>query len=291
MPNLLFVQAYSPLHAGTGQGVGVVDLPIARERPTNIPIVPGSSLKGALRAAIGEDDARTRPLFGPPTAEASAHAGAVQFGDQTLLLLPVRSLAGTFAYVTCPFLLTRFARDARLAGLTPPPVPRPTAQLLLRTSARDLVVQEQGERVILEDLDFTSASNSDLEAWGQWLGERLYADGQAEAKEGRDFLHRRLALLPDDAFHYLAENATEVVARIKLQEDTKTVKQGGLWYEEALPAESVLWGMVHAEANGKIGAGEALDQMGQLLGGRPVLQLGGKATVGRGVCRLQWVEG
>ena len=32
---LLFVHALSPLHAGTGQGVGVVDLPIAREKATN----------------------------------------------------------------------------------------------------------------------------------------------------------------------------------------------------------------------------------------------------------------
>jgi CRISPR-associated protein Cmr4 len=289
MPNMLLVQAYSPLHAGTGQGVDVVDLPIARERPTNLPIVPGSSLKGSLRSASGENEATWR-LFGPPTANASDHAGAVQFGDQTLLLLPVRSLAGTFAYLTCPFVLSRFARDARLASLNPPALPNPESRLL-RTNAKDLVVQEQDDRVVLEDLDFKSAASAEVEAWAAWIGKCLYADGAPETDAGRDFLHRRLAVIADDTFHYLAENATEVVARIKLQDNTKTVQKGGLWYEEALPAESILWGMVHAEANGKVREGEALAAIGAMVKGRGVLQLGGKATVGRGVCRLQWVEG
>ena len=46
---LMWVHALSALHAGTGQGVGTIDLPIARERATNLPVVPGSSIKGCLR--------------------------------------------------------------------------------------------------------------------------------------------------------------------------------------------------------------------------------------------------
>ena len=41
---LLFLHALSPLHAGTGQGIGAIDLPIAREKATGIPYLPGSSL-------------------------------------------------------------------------------------------------------------------------------------------------------------------------------------------------------------------------------------------------------
>ena len=48
---LVFVHAISPLHAGTGQGVGVIDLPVAREKATGLPYFPGSSLKGVLRDA------------------------------------------------------------------------------------------------------------------------------------------------------------------------------------------------------------------------------------------------
>ena len=48
---LSFVHALSPLHAGTGQGAGILDLPIAREKATGLPFLPGSSLKGTLEHA------------------------------------------------------------------------------------------------------------------------------------------------------------------------------------------------------------------------------------------------
>ena len=60
---LLFTHAFSPLYAGTGQGVGVIDLPIAREKATNLPYLPGSSLKGVLRDAC--DPAYQVKIFGP----------------------------------------------------------------------------------------------------------------------------------------------------------------------------------------------------------------------------------
>src|SRR5438876_7071425 len=119
---LSFVHALSPLHAGTGQGAGIIDLPIAREKATGLPYLPGSSLKGTLRARC--EDIRQRYLvFGPdmegrPTDD--HHASSAQFSDQRLLLLPIRSLAGTFAWVTSPYVLRRFARDIADAQLMPP---------------------------------------------------------------------------------------------------------------------------------------------------------------------------
>src|SRR5438552_9499010 len=98
---LLFIYAISPLHAGTGQGAGVIDLPIAREKATGLPFLPGSSLKGALRA-LCVDDVKRKKIFGPDTLDSdpnSDYASSIQFSDQRLLLLPIRSLAGTFAWV------------------------------------------------------------------------------------------------------------------------------------------------------------------------------------------------
>src|SRR5436309_9160051 len=110
---LSFVHALSPLHAGTGQGVGIIDLPTAREKATGLPFLPGSSLKGALRARCTDKD-KCNKLFGPEPSNIDSNenqASAVQFSDQRLLLLPVRSLAGTFAWVTSPYVLRRLARD------------------------------------------------------------------------------------------------------------------------------------------------------------------------------------
>ena len=54
---------------------------------------------------------------------------------------------------------------------------------------------------------------------------------------------------------FLLETAMEVQAHIRLDNDTKTVERGGLWYQESLPAESVLAGLVVAAdvtaANGR----------------------------------------
>ncbi|MCS6884030.1 MAG: type III-B CRISPR module RAMP protein Cmr4 [Acidobacteriota bacterium] len=104
-----------PLHAGTGQGIGVIDLPIARERSTNLPYLPGSSLKGVLRDCCPNDIARK--IFGAERMEQELYARSLHLTDQRLLLLPVRSLAGTFAWTTSKLVLTRFSRDLKGAGI------------------------------------------------------------------------------------------------------------------------------------------------------------------------------
>ena len=48
----LFLQCQTPLHAGSGSEIGLVDLPIQRERHTTFPKIEASSLKGALREAF-----------------------------------------------------------------------------------------------------------------------------------------------------------------------------------------------------------------------------------------------
>jgi CRISPR-associated protein Cmr4 len=48
----LFLLCETPLHAGSGDDLGIVDLPIQRERHTSFPKIESSSLKGALREAF-----------------------------------------------------------------------------------------------------------------------------------------------------------------------------------------------------------------------------------------------
>ena len=44
--SLVLLHAYTPLHSGAGQGVESIDLPIARERATRLPVVPGYQHQG-----------------------------------------------------------------------------------------------------------------------------------------------------------------------------------------------------------------------------------------------------
>ncbi len=283
---LIFVHAVSPLHAGTGQGVGVIDLPIAREKATGLPFLPGSSLKGTLRDSCASGDTRLT-IFGPDTTNAEDYAGAAQFSDQRLLLLPVRSLAGTFAWVTSPYLLRRFARDARDARAValPATIPEPASvgQCGVVAGDCDLVIAGSQRRLILEDLDLEAMQQDAVTQWARWIGESVFPDDT----DWQGMLSARFCVVHDDVLNFLLETATEITARVKLIENAKTVQKGGLWYEEALPTETVLAGLVVATPVEKrpIKADDLFDELRSLT--RQTLQFGGKATVGRGLCRVQ----
>lgn len=282
--NMIFLHALSPLHAGTGQGIGVIDLPVAREKATGIPILPGSSLKGVLRDACDDEKIRTA-VFGPDTSSAEMGAGLISVSDLRLALLPVRSLRGTFAWVTSPLLLQRLKRDAGMTGMTgvPDEIPAVEKDEGCLVTGITLVLKD---KVILEDLDLDSSEDSDLRQWATWIGAALFPDDQG----WRDKLVERLCMVSDDLMGYLLEVGTEVNARISLDSKTKTVRKGALWYEETLPAESVLVGLVAGQERGRNGTGaaEVFTTVGGLIG-KP-LQVGGSATTGRGLCRVHMLS-
>jgi CRISPR-associated protein Cmr4 len=116
---LMLLHAETPMHPGAGSALGTVDLPVARERHTGFPLIPGSSLKGVLRdkcANGNPKDEKVFAVFGPDTEGAAKHAGALSLTDARLLAFPLRSLSGLFAWVTCPAVLERFLRDLRIVG-------------------------------------------------------------------------------------------------------------------------------------------------------------------------------
>jgi CRISPR-associated protein Cmr4 len=280
-PRLFHLHALSALHCGTGQSTGVVDLPIARARATQLPIVPGSSLRGVLRQQVTEQHPKDAPLlFGPQTIDgkADSFAGALAVGDAHLLVLPVRALAGIVCFATSPFILRRYAQDR---GIAEPPLPAATGTETALVAADSVNLLEG--KLVLEDLDLTAEPYPAVSAWAKLIADTLHPadpDGQT------DFT-KRFAVLPDDIFGFLAETATEVRARIAIDDQTGTVKNGALWYEENLPAESVLWGIFALSASNDR---KELRTADELAAGLPktgtLLQLGGKAGVGRGLVRF-----
>jgi CRISPR-associated protein Cmr4 len=289
--HLTFVHVLSPLHAGVGQGVGAIDLPIAREQATGLPFLPGSSVKGTLRDACGEQSERVS-IFGPERNNAHQHAGQAQFSDQRLLLLPVRSLAGVFAWVTSPYLLQRLQRDAADCGVTLPPVPQPTTDGVCVVTSRSTLRCRvpAGDRVVLEDLDLApdTAQQPALDAWAHTLGPMIFpaASGEPTPSPWAAMVDARLCLVHDDVLDFLLITATEVRARVSIDENTKTASDGQLWHEELLPAEAVLNGMllVAEVSKAQKKAADVRKALERLV--RRPLQFGGKATVGYGLCRM-----
>jgi len=283
---LAFVHALSPLHAGTGQGAGIIDLPIAREKATGLPYLPGSSLKGTLRARCSNPE-DCRKVFGPEMEGRPAddhHASSAQFSDQRLLLLPVRSLAGTFAWVTSPYILRRFARD-----ITDAQLPLPEGNILTIMDENSCAVASATSKnnidgnVYLEDIALQQVEiSSDAYAWAAWIAKRVFPD----ETDWQTMLIERFCIVHDDIFNFLIDVATEVRARIRLQQDAKTVQDGGLWYEESLPTETILAGIVLAipTKQSKIMPSKVFEVLQELT--NATLQFGGNATVGRGLCRV-----
>lgn len=280
---IFHLQNLTALHVGTGQGVGVVDLPITRSKATNLPIVPGSAIKGVLRDELKEkfslDSKYINILFGKD--KDADHAGAVAFGDANLLILPIRSFAGTVAYATCPYILRQYKRDIG-NDLTAPPSLNGTAH-----TANNSVLTLQDNKIALEDLDIDSKQCNTADSWAKFIAEQLYPDSVADASKWRNEFVKRFVVLPDNIFSFLADTATEIRTRIRINRQTRIVQDGALWTEENLPTETVLWGVLGVSQSRNKEHKQSAEELAKLLPKEEIdIQIGGKHTVGRGFCRL-----
>lgn len=285
---MLFIYVETPLHAGSGRGLGVVDLPIQRERITNYPMVQASSLKGRLRAAFGENHPDVTTIFGKAeSGEDGSHAGALAVGDARLLLFPVRSLAGVFAWTTSLDVLQRFKRDAERINLAvnwslPSQGP---AEGKVWVSGEIL---KAGGQVVLEEFSFEPEERSEVMAIGTWLANHTLP--QQNYDYWREQLPRKLCILPEDVFRDFTQFATEVQTHIKISAATKTVEGGALWTVESLPADTMLYTPLMATQsrnnNGsKLSGPDVLQKLELLNLART--QLGGDETTGQGIVALR----
>jgi len=333
---LLYLFVETPLHAGSGRGLGAIDLPIQRERATGYPLVQASSIKGKLRAegyrwepfvnkyneylpqfeaqfrqaAEGkpvkeeeikrkaEKEARRKAakelgleaVFGPESEEASEHAGALSPCDARLLLLPVRSLAGVFAWVTSANVLARFQRDAATARVALNwQIKSPDEHKALVAPGSQAVADG---KIVLEEFSYEAQTEAVVQTIGEWLASHALPP-DAEYKYWRDKLPRSLVVLPENDFRDFALYATEVVTRVRLDNEKKTVESGALWTEESLPADTLLYAPLYAtrprkKADGLETGADVLNFIHNL--GLRQVQLGGDETVGRGLVTVRLGE-
>lgn len=285
---LMLIHAETPLHPGTGSALGTVDLPVARERHTHWPLIPGSSIKGVLRdRCTRKDKDAVFEVFGPDTKNASDHAGALAITDARILAFPVRSLCGLFAWTTCPAVLMRLARDLKMCGDKAladlaAKLSKDLANKTALISSDKLTTSSSTKEMVLEEFDYAAEISPDVAALGKWVDEML---GQGTR------LSTHLALISDEAFAHYTRFATEVTARIAIDSDTKTVQDQALFYEEFIPAGAIFYSLLLASPSLKKGASlngadAVLKVVADSLGAPPIVQLGGNATTGKGLCHL-----
>ncbi len=311
---IIFLYTEAPLHAGSGTSLGTVDLPIQRERTTSYPMIQASGLKGCLRDVAAEHenwcqdkkcplyphtdwDRKVGIVFGPDTQRASEHAGALSVADARILLFPVRSLMGVFAWVNSQNVLARFKREAQMIGLSVSWNPiGPTDKRTAFVADGSLLIAN--EKVVLEEFAFTAQMDNGVKAIANWLKDEALPTGD-EYAYWRDSVEERLVILPENAFRDFVQFSTEVVARVRIDDIKKTVEPRALWTEEHLPSETLLYATLFA-SKPRV-KDEALPQdwkqasdrveeimkfvKGAIDGKR--LQLGGDATVGRGIVKVR----
>ena len=289
---LLVMYAISPVHAGSGQSVGVVDLPIQRERHTGWPHIQSSGMKGALRdwfrryyennphveweKAKDQAENLAKRVFGREEGSGGGdgHAGAISVTDARLLAFPVRSDIAPFVHVTCPSVLERLLRDVKLCSDEPdcsvPEIDGDDSVSITGTFGKS--------EIVLEDLVVAVSENTEIS--GTLKG--LFAKLAPQAK--------RLLLISDANFSFLVKTATEVQPHIAIKFETGTTKDGSLRYQELLPADSLLYSLVFFSAErileNPAGTDVVKGWVKEAIGSH--IQVGGDMTLGRGLMEVQW---
>jgi len=289
----MFLYCVSPVHMGTGQAIGVIDNPIQRERHTGYPCFAGSGIKGAVRHSfelLGGKKEDLDRLFGPEAGSGQLYAGAVSFGDAQLVAMPVRSLKEGFVWVTCTHALWRTRRLLELVGAAPnwqavEDVPEGQCRVCDTT----LLYQD---KLHLEGFEYAAQKFEGIGKIATYLAENAIPASE-DFRYFRDKLKRHLVLLSDTDFAFFAQHATLVEPHVRINPETGTADEGGLFYTENLPPEAILVAPVMAsqtrDSRGEpLGAGKVMGVIKKVINGSNgrqgnLLQIGGDATTGRGL--------
>jgi CRISPR-associated protein Cmr4 len=296
---MMYLYALSAVHCGTGQSSDVIDLPVARELTTSWPIVPSATIKGVLRDECDPAHTTKTPersafwaAFGPDTANASETAGGLIFSDAFLLCLPVQSHRGTLAWVTCPWVLARWRRHHRDITTPPALATEPVDDAILVVTDSALADWPAGQpssedaprtgSVYLKEYNLAaSAGDASVKEIAGFIAARVFPDD----KDWQAQFISHFGVVSTDLFTFLTRMATDVTARIRLDDNSKTVASGGLWYEETVPAEAIFAGPLFAAPRRGQTADSLYTTVAAPLPGP--LQIGGNASTGRGIVEVR----
>ncbi|MDA3787209.1 MAG: type III-B CRISPR module RAMP protein Cmr4 [Desulfobacula sp.] len=285
---IMSLYAVSPVHAGSGTSMGVVDLPIQRERHTNWPHIQASGVKGAMRHHFekfknnitsrdeqAQLDQITEKIFGTDSYEDSGTLpGAIAVSDARLIAFPIRSSRSPFVWITCPAVLERLEKDFSLTGKS--------GGINIPELGNDEAIVINGsipaeEKILLEDYEVIIKKKDCV------LSETA-ASLYQKAKI--------LLLVSNEIYHYGISSCTEIRTQIKIDDRTGTTVDGSLRYEELLPADSMMYVVLFygstRDADTTIPADILIAYMKKDVI-RSHIQIGGDETLGCGLFQIEWI--
>ena len=293
---IFYIHTISPMHVGSGSDLGIVDMPIQREGHTNFPKIEGSSLKGSIREAFelkGRTDVdvliKTYMSFGydesnAPSAVQQAFpeksdkefAGALGFSDGRILLFPVKSAKGIFAWATSPMILKRFMKDLELSNQ------EQNFEIEKNSIPNDSKIMIDDNNVILEEYQIGVSKKESTQKIAEFLARELK----------NDEIQEKLIILDDDEFSDFVTLSTEIITRTKIDNSKGTVLDGALFTEEYLPCETVMYSLALAsnvmtqvtQIQNFSSDGEVMNFFTSTI--PKTLQIGGNATIGKGIVSI-----
>ncbi|MCX7883407.1 MAG: type III-B CRISPR module RAMP protein Cmr4 [Brevinematales bacterium] len=242
---LLTYYTLTPLHMGAGSSVSYVDLPIQRERHTSFPMMAGSGIKGVFRSLAerkwnsnDKEKEKVNKIFGPE--DGSEYSSSVAFTDAKILLYPVRSVKGVFAWITCPLVLKRFKEDLKsinsIENFNVSEIPDDTKIIIAQNSALKI----DGNKVGLEEFVFEVEGSNNIN--NEIINKLKNYIPKTETTE--QSFESRFAIVSDNVFADLVNYAVEVRTRIKIDQQTGTAQSGALFTVEMVPSEAVFYSLL-----------------------------------------------
>ena len=292
-PTVIGMLSETPIHVGVGQVGGVIDLPVARDQCTDLPILPSSGLKGALRETLdsqNDQDAAdlAKFLFGKESvADQPGRAGALSVTEGILLLLPIRSLTESFRWVTSCRQIRLLERLVRM--LLGPEKAKPLEGLRLRLlnetqlglntpESRHAITAERADFLSLEERHFMGQDNTAL------IDELAAILAPLIGEERQDELKVKLTIVSEQHLSWFGANALSVMARNALDKSTKA--SIALWHEESVPCEALFAaGLLPTEGVNQDPKRSA-DWLGAFMS-KGYLRVGGNETIGQGWLSLR----
>ncbi|MBS1553118.1 MAG: type III-B CRISPR module RAMP protein Cmr4 [Bacteroidetes bacterium] len=321
-----FIHTITSLHAGSGDSLGIVDLPIQREKHTSFPKIESSSLKGSLREAFENNKQERKNKIvlskiknGEKTSPENEN---FDYDCAIHLIFGYDNDGLDNKFVKDKKILDFFNDNSEFSGC----LAFTDARLLLFPvkSMKGVFVWVTCHYVIKrfkEDMELTGEKcNIDLNKFKPEIGNCIVADmadicinenvileeysfaviedktiiSELNKYVKKDELIKKLVVLSDDDFKDFVNLSTEVITRTKIDNVTGTVKPGALFNEEYLPPETIMYYLVFASP-----VFQKVDKRGILKGVNDVydffekglpeyVQIGGNATIGKGIVRMDF---
>lgn len=280
---LLLLETHSGLHTGQPQA------PDRLNRDADgRPVLRPASLMGALRKQIRDQlysqyrqeaewkvaaaqDPGLTALFG--VKDDPERPGALTAQTGQLLLLPVRSLQGVYAWVCSPGVLASLAQHLATLDLAPLPelpVLHPFDALCLENN----VCLLDGQHLLLEELSFQR--KADAKGLLDWLTQSGLFGGHPLAER----LPERLVLISDAAFDHFMRYA--LVPFVRSDRENGHERNPRLQHVEMLPPNTWLYSLLSLEES------HSWDEHAARLPKH--LYIGSHRSTGHGLCALSLIS-